>query len=88
MNVELHLGAKWNLGAKLHSEVELQSEAKVHSDTEISVHERNVELPDREVHSDSEVDRLVVERREEPRLSKYVKDITLLNKLLEIKKLD
>ena len=40
---------------------------------EISVHERDVELPNREEHSDSEVDRPNEERRVEPRLSKYVK---------------
>ena len=67
MNVKLHSGIE------LHSGVELQNEVEAHSDSEISVHERDVELPDRNVHSDSEVERPSEETREEPRLSKYVK---------------
>ena len=37
------------------------------------VYERDVELPDREVCSNSEVKKPIEERREESRLSKYVK---------------
>ena len=67
MNVEFHSGTELPSGAKL------QIEAEVHSDSKISVHEMNVDLPDREVHSDSEVDRPIDESIAEPRLSKYVK---------------
>ena len=51
MNVELHLGTK------LHSDAKLQNKVEAHSDFEISVHERDVDLPEKDVHSDSEVDR-------------------------------
>ena len=40
------------VNAKLQSEVELQNEENAHSDSEISTHERDVELPKRHVHSD------------------------------------
>lgn len=56
MNVNLHSRTKLHSGVKLHIEVE------VCFDYEISVHERNVDLPDKEVHSDSEVDRPIEER--------------------------
>lgn len=67
MNVDLHSKTKLQLG------VELQTKAETHSNSKISVYERDVELPDREVHSDSKVDRKNVENREKPRSSKYVK---------------
>ena len=67
MNVELHSGTELHLG------VELQNEVEAYSNSEISVHERDVELPDRDVHSDLEVERPNEETRAEPRLSKYVK---------------
>ena len=47
MNVELHLGTE------LHSCVELQNEVEEHYDFEFSVHERDIELPNREVYSNS-----------------------------------
>ena len=46
MNVEFHLGTV------LHASAELQNEVEEHFDSKISVHERDVELPDREVHND------------------------------------
>ena len=67
MNVELHSRTKLQLG------VELQTKASIRFDYEISEHERDVEFPNREVHSDLEVDRPNEESREKPRLSKYVK---------------
>lgn len=60
-------------GTKLHSSVELQNEVEAHYDSKISVHERDVELLDRDVHSDLKVERPSKENRVEPRLSKYVK---------------
>ena len=67
------MNAKQNVGTELHSNVELQNEENAHFDFEISEHERDVELPDRDVHSDSKVERPNEEMRDEPRLSKYVK---------------
>ena len=61
------------MNVELHSEVKLQNEENAHSDSEISTHERNVELPNRDVHSDPESERSNMEARTEPRLSKYVK---------------
>ena len=57
MDDKLHLGIKLHLGA------EFQIETKVYSDYEISVHERNIDVPNREVHSDFKVDRPIKERR-------------------------
>ena len=51
----------------------MQIEAEAHSNSKISVHERGIELPDREVHSDLEVDIPNEERRVEPRLSNYAR---------------
>ena len=67
VNVALHSGTKLQLG------VELQNEVETHYDSKISVHERDVELPKRDVHSDSKVERLNEQKKAEPRLSKYVK---------------
>ena len=67
MNEELYSGTELHLGT------ELQNEVEAHFDFEISVHERDVELIDREVHSDLEVERPNVEAKVEPRLFKYVK---------------
>ena len=44
-----------------------------HSDSKISTHERDVELPDRDVHSDSDAERPNMETKTEPRLSKYLR---------------
>ena len=67
MNAELHLGTE------LHSDAKFQNEVEAHSNYEISIHERDVELPKKDAHSDSEVERPTKETRAEPRLSKYVK---------------
>ena len=61
------------MNAKLYLEVELQNEENVHSNSEISMHERDVELPDRDVHSDSDAKRPNMEKRTERGLSKYVR---------------
>ena len=45
MNGELHLGTKLQSGAKFQIEVE------AYSDSKISVHERDVELLDRDIHN-------------------------------------
>ena len=67
MNVEFHSGIKLHLG------VELQNEVDVHSNSKISIHERDVELSNRGVHNDSEVERPNEENRAKLRFSKYVK---------------
>ena len=67
MTTELHsTNVKFHLETKLHLRAKLQIEVEVHSNSKISVHERNVDLPDREVHSDFVVDRHIEERREKP----------------------
>ena len=67
MNVELYLGTK------LHLDAELKNEVEAHSNSKISIYERDVELPNRDVHSDSQVERPNAETRAKPSLSKYVK---------------
>ena len=67
MNVELHSRIE------LHSGVELQNEVKTHFDFEISVHERDAEILDKNIHSDSKAKRQNDERRAKPKLSKYVR---------------
>ena len=53
--------------------VKLQNEVEAHFDSKISVHERDTEILDRDVHSDSKAERKNEETRVEPKLSKYVK---------------
>ena len=58
MTIESHtMNVKLHSRTKLHSGDELQNEVEAHSDSKISVHERDVELVDRDVHSDLEVER-------------------------------
>ena len=73
VNVELHLGIELHSRTKLHLGVELQNQVEAHYNSNITVHERDVELPSTELHSDSKVERPNVEARVEPRLSKYIK---------------
>ena len=47
------MNAKLHLGTKPHSDAKLQNENGAHFDSEISVNERDAEIPDRDVHSDS-----------------------------------
>ena len=61
------------MNVELHSDVELQNEGNAHSNSKISAHERDVELPDRDVHSDSDAERSIMKARKKPRLSKYVR---------------
>ena len=62
------------VNVELHSDVKLQNKGNVHFDFEImSTHERDVELPDRDVHSDSNAERPNMEARTKSRLSKYVR---------------
>ena len=53
--------------------VKLWNEGNGHFDSKINTHERDVELPDRDVHSDSDAERPNTETRTKPRLSKYVR---------------
>ena len=61
------------MNAKLHLEAELENEENAHSDSKISTHERDVELPKRDVNNDSKDERPNMETRTKPRLSKYVR---------------
>ena len=61
------------VNAKLHLEAKLQYEEYAHSDSEINTQERDAKLLERDVHSDSGVERPNMEIRTEPRLSKYVR---------------
>ena len=47
MNANLHLGTK------LHSDVEFQIKVEAHFDSKISIQKRDVELPEKDVHSNS-----------------------------------
>ena len=67
MNVELPSRTELHLDAKL------QNEVNAHFDSKISEHERDVEIPNRDIHNDSKFERKNEEIRAEPRLSKYVK---------------
>ena len=61
------------MNPRLHSDAKLQNEGNAHSNSKISTHERVGELLDRDVHSDSDVERPNMETRTEPRLSKYLR---------------
>ena len=67
MNVELHSRIE------LHSDVELHNEVEAHYDSEISVHRKDLELPEKDVHSNFEAKKQNEETRAKPRLSKYIK---------------
>ena len=73
MNVKLHSGTK------LHSGVKLQNEVWAHSNFEISVHERDFELPDRDI-----VIQKLRDQMKKPNLNQdcliMSRDITLLHK--------
>ena len=61
------------VNVEFHSYAKLWNEENAHFDSEISTHEKDVELPERDFHSDSEAERPSMETRIEPRLSKYVR---------------
>ena len=61
------------MNTELHSDAELKNEGNAYFDSKISKHERDVEIPNRYVHSDFDVERPNMETRIEPRLSKYVR---------------
>ena len=67
---------------ELHLDVELQNEENVHSDSKVSMHGRDVELLERDVHSEFEVERPNMKIRKEPRLSKYVRRHHLAKKII------
>ena len=57
----------------MHLDAKLKNEGNAHSDSEISTHERDVDIPNRDVHSDSDAERPNMETRIKPRLSKYMR---------------
>ena len=60
-----------NLGTELHLGVELQNEETAHSNSKVSVHERDAEILDKNIHSEFDAKRQNEETRVKPRLSKY-----------------
>ena len=67
------MNAKLHSRTEPHSDVKLHNKVNAHSDFEDNVHERYVDLPNRDAHSDSNFERKNEETRAKPRLSKYVK---------------
>ena len=61
---------------------QLQNKGNGNSNSEISTHERDVELPDIDVHSDSNADRSNMESKPKPRLSKYVRRHHLVEQII------
>ena len=51
------------VNSKLHSDVELQNGENAHFDSKISAHERDVELLNRDVHSEFDVEKPNMEIR-------------------------
>ena len=58
---------------ELHSDVKLQNLGSAHFDSENRTHERDEELPNRDVHCDSDAERTNMETRTKLRLAKYVR---------------
>ena len=57
----------------MHSDAKLQNVENTHSDLENRTHEGNEELPDEDMHCDSDAERNSMDTRKEPRLGKYVR---------------
>ena len=53
------MNAKLHSSVKLHSRAKLQNEENAHSNSEISTHERDAKIPNRDVHSDTEAERKI-----------------------------
>ena len=70
------------MNVKLHSNAKLHNVGNAHSDYEISTHERDEELPTRDVHSDSDAEKPNIEARTEHRLSKYVRRHHLADQII------
>ena len=61
------------MNTELHLDVEPQNVENAHSNFEISTHENDEELSDRDMHNDFDAKRRNIETRIEPRLEKYVR---------------
>ena len=61
------------MNAKLHSDAKLQNTGNTHSNFENSTHEGNGELPNKDMHGDSNAKRNNMEIMKEPILEKYVR---------------
>ena len=79
MNVEL------KSRAKLHSDTELHNEENAHSNFEVSTHDKDVELSQRNMHSDSEAERLMWKQGLNQDYIIMSRDTALLKKSLEIR---
>ena len=73
MNTKLHSGTKLHPNAKIHSSAELWNGENVHFYFEVSTYGRDIETPNRDAYSDTEVERQSARPRTEPILSKYVR---------------
>ena len=79
MNVELHSGTELHLGIELHPNVKLHSGAKLQngenalSNSKVRTYGRDIEIANRDAHSDIEAKRQSARPRTEPILSKYVR---------------
>ena len=73
------------MNVELYSDAELQNKENVNFDFEVNTHGRDVELPKRDVHNDSEGKRPNMETRTKPRLSKYVRRHHPAKKIIENK---
>ena len=62
-----------NAELQMHSDVELQNIENVHSDSKNNQHEGNEEIPDENMHEDSDSERNNMQIRKEPVLEKYVR---------------
>ena len=67
------MNAKLHSRIESHSGAELKDEVNAHSNSEIGANERDVEIPDRDAHSDFEDQRQSKETRAKAKLAKYVK---------------
>ena len=62
-----------NVKLYMHSDTELKNIENTHLDSENSTHEGNEELPNGDMHGDSNVERTTMEKRKELVLEKYVR---------------
>ena len=61
------------MNVKLHSWSKLHNEENAYFDSKISTHGKDVEIPERDAHSDTKAKRQSAKPRTQPILSKYVR---------------
>ena len=77
-----------NVELQMHSNVELQNVENSHSDFENSQHEGNKEIPNENMHEDSDFERDNMQTRKEPVLAKYVRRHHPTDQIIREKELD